>query len=717
MRRRRVRYLLAAAIVTATLGASGCVYYNTFFNARRSFEQAEKARGDRDQLGAQRQPLDELEEPTDPQSRPVSTLPARITTGSDATMYRTAIEKAGKVLAYYPESQYVDDALLLMAKAYFRLGEYGSSLRKCQELLRTYPNSSFATEASYWRGMSLWKLDRQDEAAPFLREIADRRGSPFRGDAAFALAELEREEGRPELAIEHYRTATASARDPVFRTQAREGLADCLADAGRPEEVVVRAYASIAASARTNRERYVAFVKMARVQRRMRDYRSALATLEPLLVDQHFTDFDQRTRLEMARTYEEEGEVEHALLLYQRLLEEAEALAAARDYPQQQYAGSNAPQVSRRAIGPEEVEAHYRLGLLHERHFHNLAKAAEEYETAAQNTASDAGKAAQGRKGKIDRWAELHRGLADTSAAARTPRAHADALFRLAEHFYFELDDADSALAYFRAVADSFPTNPLHARSRYAIGWLLANARQDSAGADSAWTPLLQDTTRSPEVLELQRAIRKHEGDAPLDPAHEPFSRAEQAWTRALEELPPQPPDTLVDSLACAQWWSGWSAEQRRRSETYVALLEDIVRRFPESPYATRASFILGWTAENVAGDTALAFRWYRRVCADSIVAPDVAAMARDLIALRAGVAQDTVARRERLQPPTASNAAASPGQAMPNVLQGLRGHPGSHRAPGPREAMRDEADAADSTAVPVARGRPRSEGDEDASP
>jgi len=82
---------------------SGCAYFNTFYNAKRYYKKAyhETLRNRTNNL-----------------------------TSSEKTNYGKAIEKASKLLRLYPESNYVDDALLLMGKAYYFQREYHQALRK-----------------------------------------------------------------------------------------------------------------------------------------------------------------------------------------------------------------------------------------------------------------------------------------------------------------------------------------------------------------------------------------------------------------------------------------------------------------------------------------------------------------------------------------------------------------------------------------------------------
>ena len=94
------------------LVSEGCVYYNTFYNAKKNYMKAE----------AQRR-LSEA----DPENRGLQ--------NTYRSLYLTAIRKASTVLQLHPESDWVDDSLVLIGKAYYWRGEYAQAIEKFDELL------------------------------------------------------------------------------------------------------------------------------------------------------------------------------------------------------------------------------------------------------------------------------------------------------------------------------------------------------------------------------------------------------------------------------------------------------------------------------------------------------------------------------------------------------------------------------------------------------
>ena len=116
---------------------SQCAYFNTFYNAKRYYKLAyhETLRNRTDRL-----------------------------TASEKTNYGKAIEKANKLIRLYPQSKYVDDALLLSGKAFYFQKEYHQAIRKLTDLQKSYPESELFTEATLWIAKSNLELENFSRA-------------------------------------------------------------------------------------------------------------------------------------------------------------------------------------------------------------------------------------------------------------------------------------------------------------------------------------------------------------------------------------------------------------------------------------------------------------------------------------------------------------------------------------------------------------------------
>ena len=121
-----------------------CAYYNTFYNAKKYYK---KGREESD--------------------KNFSTL----ISNSELKNYNLTVEKCELVLVKFPNSRYVDDALLLMSKAQFYLGDYQKSKINLEELVRRFPESNLKDEALLWTGRSVWKLGQFTSAESSITSV------------------------------------------------------------------------------------------------------------------------------------------------------------------------------------------------------------------------------------------------------------------------------------------------------------------------------------------------------------------------------------------------------------------------------------------------------------------------------------------------------------------------------------------------------------------
>jgi len=151
---RRLLVLLPFALLV-----TGCAYFNTFYNARRSYDDALRS------IAAN---------PDNPSE-------------AEATSLRSAIEGAGKVLSFYPGSRWADDAQLLVADALYLLGTRttsGSGTSNLEEAMRAYAAAIMVSDdqemrdrASLGMGLAAMRLGRPGDAAASFESVTtgDRR--------------------------------------------------------------------------------------------------------------------------------------------------------------------------------------------------------------------------------------------------------------------------------------------------------------------------------------------------------------------------------------------------------------------------------------------------------------------------------------------------------------------------------------------------------------
>ena len=124
------RWLLAVAILLiGAVASGGCAYFNTFYSAKKNFNEAES----------------QLRQNPDPEARAGA---------AQAALYDKSILGATKVIREYPKSKWVDDAVLMIGRCQLAKGEYAEARVKFDELAQNFPKSDLLDQATYWSAVA-----------------------------------------------------------------------------------------------------------------------------------------------------------------------------------------------------------------------------------------------------------------------------------------------------------------------------------------------------------------------------------------------------------------------------------------------------------------------------------------------------------------------------------------------------------------------------------
>ena len=222
MRGRRRRPLAALLVLGVALGLGSCAYFNELYNAQTAFEKAERAaaRGER---------------------------------GTANQEYAYAVEKAAKSVRRSPDGRWADDALYLIGRSHFALGQHEKALAALERTLAVTGDREVRAGALSYLGAAELGRGRPGRALEHLdRALA----GDVRTDAAEPLARLWRARARFELgdtAAGWEDLAVAARHDGVIGSDARlEALVRSL-----ESEDPARAAAAVAALAVDERSRVI----------------------------------------------------------------------------------------------------------------------------------------------------------------------------------------------------------------------------------------------------------------------------------------------------------------------------------------------------------------------------------------------------------------------------------------------------------------------------
>lgn len=156
LRNKSFKYFL---VIFSMLGFSGCsiwenftTYFNLYYNTSTLFEEAEK------EIFAQKRDL-------------FSTEPLIVPATTKASLIKV-IEKSSKLLQFYSNSSYVNEALLMLGKSFYYQGNYLKSKKKFEEFLAAEKNDEEEiVEANLWLAKCAFELRDFSNALKLLEEV------------------------------------------------------------------------------------------------------------------------------------------------------------------------------------------------------------------------------------------------------------------------------------------------------------------------------------------------------------------------------------------------------------------------------------------------------------------------------------------------------------------------------------------------------------------
>lgn len=166
---------------------SGCVYFNTFYNAEQSFEKAVK-------IIEQSQDEDDL--PTNAKN-----------------LLSDAITNSNIVIDKYPDSKYIDDAFYIIGKASFYKMDNTAADKYFNRLITEFPDSPYRQECEIWLAYTHYRKGLIDSAMSQIQTLVD--DPPKDKDMKYILykvmGEIELTQDSINTAFTYFETATKFA--------------------------------------------------------------------------------------------------------------------------------------------------------------------------------------------------------------------------------------------------------------------------------------------------------------------------------------------------------------------------------------------------------------------------------------------------------------------------------------------------------------------------
>ncbi|MBN1885300.1 MAG: tetratricopeptide repeat protein [Candidatus Krumholzibacteriota bacterium] len=433
---------LVAVVVAAALAAS-CAYFNTLYNARRIYGEAEeqRIRADGDERAAR-------------------------------DKYEQVVTKCASLVANYPDSRWVDDALFLMGQALIRQGDLNKGIRKFQEIQANYPGSNYAPRSSYWLAYAYYRKRDYSQATSLVeRFLEEHPKSDLRYDAMFLAGDIYLATENVEAALSYYARVAEESNDRDRVQEAVVKSAELYYSRGEWEEAAA-GYEKVLRGGMSPERRREISILLGDCYTRIGRCDEAMAIFDRLLVEVATTRDQPPLILGRAASFVCMDSLESARETYEDI---------AKRFPKSTYS----------------AEAFYRLGVIFEEKMDSLSLAQEAFSKVSVEYAnSDFAPFALQKATSLKRLIELE----ESRGGETTVEQRAERRFLAAEIQLTRLEKVKEAIVDYQAVVDSFPGSSFAPRSAFAIAWIHEKKMKDVAEAARLYRGIARRFPRSPQA-------------------------------------------------------------------------------------------------------------------------------------------------------------------------------------------------------------------------
>ena len=436
--------VLIAAVLAAAVLLGSCAYFNTLYNARKIYGEAEEMREDRD--GEVDRNLKEK--------------------------YDEVITKCGKVIRDYPDSKWVDDAIFLMGQSLVRQGEYDKGIRKFLELTTNYPESGYVSQSFYWLAKANYEKEEYNQALlytdRFLEAFPDDKN---RFEVMFLAGDINMALEDYSNALEYYSRVASESGNKEYQQEASLRSAELHYQMSEWAEAAA-GFESVLGKGMKWDSRYSVSLSLADCYTKTGRCAEALELCDGLLVEISKTKEKPAVMLGRAASYVCLDSLDTAIKVYR---------GVTGSYPRSNYS----------------AEAYFQLGVIYHEKLDSLPQAQEAYSKVSNESASSEFAAVSiQRSSSLKRLLELQ----NSSGENEGEEGQAEKRFLAAEIQLTKLGETDLALGNYKAVIDSFPETSYAPPAAYAIGWIYRSDKGDTASAVNAFSDLIRKYPVSPQA-------------------------------------------------------------------------------------------------------------------------------------------------------------------------------------------------------------------------
>ncbi|MCX6149113.1 MAG: tetratricopeptide repeat protein [Ignavibacteriales bacterium] len=598
---------LSISILFIAVLFSGCsiwnnftTYFNLYYNASRKFDEAE------DQIKSQKKELFTLDD---------------VKASTSNKSLTEVIEKLSRLLQFYSESTYVDDALLMIGKSFYYQANFQKALRKFNELITKYPESDLVLEAKLWIGKADFRTKMFDDGNKIFEEVKEEAAKQDEKDI---LLEVYKEQVSYLITIENYNEAIDNAKKLIDVSGDKEMNASIMFELGKlylkieQPKNAAQAFADVQNYSPDFETEFNSKIEYGKVQRQLGNVQPSLEIFEEIKSKSIYNEFLDQTDLQIGLSLIGLNRYEDAfaqLTLVDSTYRQSPSSGAAKYYlggiMEKNYKNFDSANVyySRVLSSSAPVElidsAKKKNTLLNKykdlkvsvaKNYRQLVYITnpEEFKKDSTSFAIEQAEIDSLNKINQEQRGEENIGGAntrnrrsnektDTKLQAKTnkltapikPTISADSVhsiiskgeYDLAGLFFTEFNQIDSALYYYQNILSNHPKCPYIGRTKYAIGSCYQTLNQKEK-ADSLFQVVYDNFKNESIVNAAADKLKKPLINLKYDPAQEQFLIAEN------------------------------KLKEEKFDEALLAF-NDVYKNYPKSLFAPKALFTQGWILEN----------------------------------------------------------------------------------------------------------------------
>ncbi len=402
-----------------------CAYFNTFYNAQNYFNQGMK-------------------------------LVKDDTLKYDNEYFDKTIEKSALVIAKYPESRYVDDALFMMGVAYYFKGDYTRAIDKLEFLTTNFPASKLYDDAMYYSGLAYYKNDKLSKAIIALKEATKTKSFSKRANIVLCYAYFRDRNYRDLMNTAH------SLLQEKLRRRERLVILNILGEAAylmNEYESALQTFNEVKILQDSPQEKKNTKLKIANIYLKMGKYDECKNFLQ--------NESDPEFRVLLADLYVQTDSIETAKELYKEIKE------------------TQAPEFAAKAL--------YELALVAEKE-DSLELAIAYYDSLIPKASGEILNKAKARSEILKKIVELTKKTDELDKAQ----------FALGELYFVDVKDIPRAMKYYENVYVNYPKSSFSPKALYANFWISKMILKQDSLAQKLVDELIK---RYPDTEYAQSAI------------------------------------------------------------------------------------------------------------------------------------------------------------------------------------------------------------------